>query len=70
MPQTTNPEPRGYSTATFARKLELKPQSLRTALWRDGHYCGIRPIKLGDSTSSRLLWPADQVDALLSRGAQ
>lgn len=60
---------RGYSTATLAKQLDLKPASIRTAVWRHGHFYGVRPIKLGEGQGARLVWPADQIDALLQRGA-
>lgn len=52
-----------YSTEVLAGHLQIKPQTVRAALCRDGHYFGLRPIKL---PNRRLLWPADQVTALLS----
>lgn len=61
----------GYSTAAFAIKCGgMRPASIRTAVWRHGHFYGIRPIKLGAGRNARLIWPADEVDALLERGAQ
>lgn len=56
---------RSYSTEDAARILHLRPQTLRAALCRDGHYAGIRPVKL---PSRFLAWPADQIDALLMGG--
>ena len=55
------------TTDQLAKKAQIKSQSLRAAFCRDGHWCGIRPIKL---PNRRLLWPADAVDALLSEGAK
>lgn len=49
------------TTEAFAGSLGLKPQSIRAALCRDGHYFGIRPSKL---PNGRLLWPADSVERL------
>lgn len=67
---------RGYSTATLAKQLDLKPASIRTAVWRHGHFYGVRPIRLGGfvlkngkAAGGRLVWPADEIDALLQRGA-
>jgi hypothetical protein len=51
------------TTDQLAEQAQLRPQSLRAAFCRDGHWCGLRPIKL---PNRRLLWPADQVNALLS----
>lgn len=39
-----------------------KPQSIRAALCRHGHYFGLRPAKL---PSGQLLWPDDAVERLL-----
>jgi hypothetical protein len=61
-PHTKRATPINYSTEEAAAILMVRPQSLRAALCRDGHYAGIVPRKL----PSRLLaWPADQVDALV-----
>lgn len=51
-----------YATEELAAQVGVKPQSLRAALCRDGHWCGIRPVKL---PNRRLMWPAAQVNALL-----
>ncbi len=56
-----------YSTDLVAEHLNVKPQTIRGAFCRDGHYLGLRPIKL---PNRRLLWPADEVHALLLRGAK
>lgn len=53
----------GFSTEELAGLLRLKPQSLRAALCRDGHYFGLHPRKL---PNGRLLWPADAVERLTS----
>lgn len=66
---------RGYSTARIAKQLDIQPASIRTAVWRNGHFHGVRPIRLGGfvrkdgkAAGGRLVWPADQIDALLQRG--
>lgn len=51
------------STEEFAELVGVKPHTPRAALCRNGHYFGIRPIKL---PNRRLLWPADAVERLLS----
>ena len=51
-----------YTTEALALMAGLKPQTLRAALSRKGHWCGIQPIKLPNRL---LLWPADRVDAVL-----
>ncbi|WP_295431131.1 hypothetical protein [uncultured Thiodictyon sp.] len=53
--------PRGYTTEQTAGILLAKPNTLRVALCERGEYLGIRPVKLANR---RLLWPADQVDAV------
>ena len=56
---------RAIQTAALARLTGYKPDSIRTALWRSGHFQGIKPIR---TPSGRLLWPAAAVDALLNGG--
>lgn len=51
------------STEEVAAPLKVKPQSIRAAYCRDGHYLGVVPIKL---PNRRLLWPADEVNALIA----
>ena len=46
-----------------AAVLKVKPQTLRAALCRDGHYMGLRPSKLPNRF---LLWDASSVEALLN----
>ena len=50
-------------TAAAAGALGIQPHSLSTSLYRKGHYCGIKPARL---PNGRLLWPADEVDALVA----
>lgn len=54
-------------TAAFARQLGYRPASIRTAVWRNGHFNGIKPIKL---PNGRLLWPADAVERLTAADEQ
>lgn len=54
-------EQRKYNSTRTASVLGIKPPSLSAALYRNGHYCGLRPSRL---PNGRLLWPADEVDAL------
>lgn len=50
--------PRTFATDEAARYFHVQGQSLRAAVCRNGHYMGIRPLKL----PNRLLaWPADEV---------
>ena len=51
------------STQETAARLGVKPQTLRAALWRNGEYYGIRPLK---SKNRFLRWPAAAVEALTS----
>jgi hypothetical protein len=53
--------PRNYSTKEAAATLHVKPQTLRAALCRDGHYFGLRPVKCRNRL---LLWDATAVEAL------
>jgi len=54
--------PRSYNTRRAGAVLGgILPSSLSTALYRNGHYCGIKPVKL---PNGRLLWPAAEIDAL------
>lgn len=50
--------PAPYTTESLAAALGLKPQTLRAALCRDGHYCGVRPTK---APNRFLYWPPDSV---------
>lgn len=52
---------RTYSTDQAAAALKIRPQTLRAALCRDGHYFGVRPVKCPNRF---LLWPAAEIDAL------
>lgn len=60
-PSKPNTPPRGYTTNVTAAALGVVPHTLRVAFSTKGAYLGIRPVKLGNH---RLLWPADQVDAV------
>lgn len=50
-------------TATLAQRIGYKSASIRTAVWRNGHFQGIKPFKL---PNGRLLWPADAVARLIA----
>ena len=57
-------EQRHYlSTEAAAARLAVKPNTLRSALCRHGHYLNIRPVKLPNRL---LVWPADQIERVLS----
>lgn len=49
------------STEEAATLLKVKPQTLRAALCRDGHYLGARPFK---SANRFLLWRGDEIERL------
>ena len=53
--------PRKLDTAEAAAVLRVKPQTLRRALCLQGHYFGMRPVKL---PNGRLLWDAADLDRL------
>lgn len=57
------PHTRKLDTAEAAAVLRVKPQTLRRALCIQGHYMGMRPVKL---PSGRLLWSADALERLTS----
>ena len=48
-----------YSTEQAAAALHIKAQTLRAALCRDGHYFGIRPVKL---PNRMLAWPVEAIE--------
>lgn len=52
---------RNYSTEEAAAILKIRPQTLRAAVCRDGHYFGIRPNK---ARNRFLLWNSVAVEAL------
>ncbi|KAB2968136.1 hypothetical protein [Zoogloea sp.] len=54
---------RTYSTEEAAAVLKVRPQTLRAAVCRDGHYFGVRPQK---ARNRFLMWNAAAVDALLN----
>ena len=67
MQRTTNKTaafdlPAAIQTTTLARLTDRKPASIRTAVWRHGHFAGIKPVK---TTTGRLLWRIEDVRRLL-----
>jgi len=54
---------RNYSTEEAASLLKIRPQTLRAALCRNGHYYGVSPVKL---KNRMLAWPADAIEHLLN----
>ena len=51
------------STEELASVLRIVPQTVRAGLCRNGHYLGIRPVKL---PNGKLLWDAAEVERLVS----
>lgn len=60
--QNERSTPRAYLTEEAAHVTRYRPQTLRKELCIAGHFKGIQPIKL---PGGRLLWPADEIDALV-----
>lgn len=54
------------STDELATLARVRPQSIRAALCRVGHWLGLHPVKL---PNGRLLWDAAAAQAVLSGGA-
>lgn len=52
---------RTFSTEEAAAILHIRPQTLRAALCRDGHYFGIRPVK---RPNRMLAWPCEAIERL------
>ena len=59
--QSTSPTPANLTTGQFAAAIGRSAQTVRAHHCRTGEAFGIRPRKVG----RLLLWPADQVEALL-----
>ena len=53
------------TTEEMAAQLRIVPQTARAGLCRNGHYLGLRPVKL---PNGKLLWNAADVARLLSGG--
>lgn len=52
------------TTEMLAKALNIKPQTLRASLCRNGSYYGIRPVKMPNRL---LLWPGDAAERLMSK---
>lgn len=59
--------PRKLGTAEAAAVLRVKPGTLRRSFCLNGHYLGLRPVKLGNG---RLLWDAAEIDRIVGGEAQ
>ena len=55
------------TTTELASALGIKPESIRSHVYRHGAYYGIKPMK---GPNRRLLWPADSIDRLLGKGGK
>jgi len=51
------------STEELAALGKVAPQSIRAAVCRNGHWLGLRPVKL---VNRRLLWDADEAARALN----
>ncbi len=61
---TIHPPPtQNYSTNELSARLRIKPDTIRRGLCENGHYLGVRPVKL---PNGRLVWPADPVEKILT----
>lgn len=60
--QTNHPTPK-LSTEELAALGKVVPQSIRAALCRNGHWLGLRPVKL---SNRRLLWDAIEAARVLN----
>lgn len=54
------------TTEELAAEFKVVPQTARAALCRNGHYLGLRPVKL---PNGKLLWDAAEVERLTAGGA-
>ena len=55
------------TTNEMAAQLRIVGQSVRASLCRNGHYLGMRPVKL---PNGKLLWDANEVARLVSGEVQ
>jgi hypothetical protein len=57
-------KPNFYRTDAVADLVGIKPQTIRAALCRDGHYYGLKPIKLPNRL---LVWNVEDVHDWLTK---
>lgn len=50
------------NTLCFAESIGVKPTTVHRNLCVNGHYLGVKPIKL---PNGRLLWPEDAIDQII-----
>lgn len=51
------------TTKELAERLRTEPQTVRAGYCRNGHYLGLKPVKL---PNGKLLWETSSIDRLLS----
>jgi hypothetical protein len=51
------------TTEELATQFRNVPQSIRAALCRNGHFCGLKPVKL---PNGKLLWDAVAAERVLN----
>lgn len=59
-----NPHRQHLTTDEFAKGLDVMPQTIYKGHQINGHYCGVRPIKLD---SRKLAWPLDAIEIALRK---
>lgn len=58
---------KGLTTAEYAAAVGVKENTPRVALVQQGHYLGVKPIRL---PNRRLLWPLADVQRVLNGDAK
>jgi len=51
------------TTKEFAKTVGVQHTTIHRALCMDGHYMGVKPVKL---PNGRLIWSGERVDALVN----
>ncbi len=51
-----------HTTEALADALHVRPNTIRSAYCRDGHYFGFRPFK---QANGRLAWPDESLESLV-----
>jgi hypothetical protein len=64
---TPRPTRRWVRTKRIAARFDVQPESVRTALWRNGHFMNLVPLKMPNGT---LLWDDEEADRLLAAPSQ
>ena len=58
---------KSFSTEQLAQLLHVKDGTIRRGLCLNGHYMGIKPVKL---PNGRLIWPEEPVMEILKGGVK